>query len=179
MRFMATLVILMACVSCGVAPQPDSIRTVAAYEIPLPAKGERDELIRLLHRLAESDGLHVDAATDEELRQTAEAIPEAKMTVHAAVWRGAGDEHSEAVIMDQADHLGQVWIMFSKGEDPLLAKRFRDKAVKEIFARWPATLALPIMPTGAIPLRRDLVRTENGYEVAHSAAARYTVEGDH
>lgn len=100
------------------------------------------------------------------------------MTVHAAVWRGTSDGRSEAVIMDQADHLGQVWIMFLTGEDPLLAKRFRDKAVKEIFARWPATLSLPIMPAGAIPLHRDLVRTEHGYEVAHSAAARYTVKND-
>jgi len=40
--------------------------------------------------------------------------------------------------------------------------------MREIMQRWPCTLSLPIMPTGAIPLHGDLVRTSNGYMVAGS-----------
>jgi hypothetical protein len=163
----------MFCTACGTAPQPESAKTVAAFEVPLPTQPERDQFLSLLRQVAQTEGLHVDAASARELQQTARDVPLAKMTLHAAVWRGSNDGESEAVIMDQADHLGQVWIMFSKGRDPLLATKFRDKAVKAIFARWPKTLSLPIMPTGAIPLHDDLVKTAGGYKVAASAAARY------
>ena len=163
------------CVACGVAQQPESAKTVAAFEISLPTKDERDEFLAVLRREAEAEGLHVDAADEQRLIQTGRDIPAAKMTLHAAVWRGTDDNESEAVIMDQADHLGRVWIMFSKGEDPRLASQFREKAVRAIFARWPDTLILPIMPTGAIPLHGDLVRTPKGYKVTTSAAAKYEV----
>ncbi len=79
--------------------------------------------------------------------------------------------------MDAHDHLGQVWIMFSKGEDQALSSRFREDALREIKLRWPDTLSLPIMPTGAIPLARDLVRTPNGYIVNPTEAYRYQLRG--
>lgn len=163
------------CVACGNAPQPESAKTVAAFEVLLPTQDEREEFLALLRRTAEAEGLHLDAADTQQLIQTGKDIPAASMTLHAAIWRGTDDDESEAVIMDQADHLGQVWIMFSKGDDPRLASQFREKAVRAIFARWPHTLSLPIMPTGAIPLYRDLVRTPTGYKVAPSAAAKYEV----
>jgi len=78
--------------------------------------------------------------------------------------------------MDGHDHLGQAWITFSKGEDPKIATKFRDRVMREIVGRWPDTLSLPIMPTGAIPLYGDLIRTPKGYVVAPSAAFKYTVE---
>ena len=65
--------------------------------------------------------------------------------------------------MDYRDHLGEVWIAFFKGEDSALASRFRERAIHEIMLHWPGTLPLPIMPTGAIPLHRDLLRTPTGY----------------
>ena len=43
----------------------------------------------------------------------------------------------------------------------------------EIMLHWSGTLSLPIMPTGAIPLHRDLVRTPNGYIVNPSDAYKY------
>jgi hypothetical protein len=98
------------------------------------------------------------------------------MTIHATVWRGEKDDDSEAVIMDQHDHLGQVWIMFSQGEDPQLATRFRQRAMREIMARWPETLSLPIMPNGAIPLHADRVRTPEGYIVDPAAVSKYAEE---
>jgi hypothetical protein len=173
MRWIAVAALALNCAACGVAPQPESSETVAAFEIPLPTESERAEFLALVSEVAEAEGLHVDAATPDELRQTANAIPEAEMTIHAAVWRGTEDNDSEAAIMDQADHLGGVWIMFSKGEAPALARRFRDRAMNKITQRWPTTLSLPIMPNGAIPLSDDLVRTPTGYEVKPSAAAKY------
>ena len=86
---------------------------------------------------------------------------------------GGDDEDSEATIMDQQDHIGLVWIMLSKGENPSLATQFRQRVMNKIMGRWPNTQTLPIMPTGAIPLHRDLRRTPNGYRVEPSAAATY------
>jgi hypothetical protein len=164
---------LLGCAGCGVAPQPESAETVAAYEVPLLTRQERDGFLALVSREAKAEGLHLDAASPGELERTAQAMPEAAMTVHAAVWRGTEDDDSEAVIMDQRDHLGLVWIMFSRGENPALASRFRDRLMSKIIDRWPETQTLPITPTGAIPLHRDLRRTPEGYRVEPSAAETY------
>lgn len=77
--------------------------------------------------------------------------------------------------MDQHDHLGQVWITFSRGEDPALSSKFRERAMRVIELRRPDTLSLPIMPAGAIPLRADLVRTPAGYIVKPSESDKYQV----
>jgi hypothetical protein len=93
--------------------------------------------------------------------------------MNAAVWRGANDDEAVAFVMDQPDHLGQAWIMFLRGKAPQLATRFRESAMRQIMLRWPDTLSLPIMPTGAIPLHGDLIRTPNGYMVNPSEAHKY------
>jgi len=49
--------------------------------------------------------------------------------------------------------------------------------MREIMLHWPDTLALPIMPTGAIPLASDLVRTPTGYVVRPSAAHKCELAG--
>lgn len=172
---MRWFVAALACsiVSACVVEQPESARTVAAYEVPLPSEQDRTEFLSVVSEVARAEGLHLDSATQQELRRTAETIPTAEMTVHAAVWRGETDDESEAVIMDQHDHIGQVWIMFSLGEDPQLATRFRERVMREITARWPETLSLPIMPNGVIPLHADLVRTPDGYIVDPAAAPKY------
>ncbi len=54
-----------------------------------------------------------------------------------------------------------------------MAARFRERAMDEIMVHWPGTLALPIMPTGAIPLHQDLVLTPAGYIVKPSEAHKY------
>ena len=167
------LAIGLGCAGCGVAHQPESAKFVAAYEVPIPTKGERDQFLALVSREAKAEGLHLDASSAEELEQTAQAIPAARMTVHATVWRGAEDDQSEAGIMDQRDHLGLVWIMFSHGENPSLASRFRARVMNKILSRWPRTLSLPITPSGGVPLHEDLRRTVDGYRVEPNAAARY------
>jgi hypothetical protein len=47
----------------------------------------------------------------------------------------------------------------------------------DITLHCPDTPALPIMPTGAIPLASDLVRTPTGYVVKPSEAHKYEMAG--
>jgi len=176
MRWIVTFAICVVLTGCGAA-QPESARTVAAFEVPLPSEADRSQFLSVLRAAAEAEGMHVDAASSSELERMAKAIPGAKMTMNAAVWRGSNDQEVVASAMDQHDHLGQVWIMFSRGKDPTLASRFRESAMREITLRWPGTLPLPIMPTGAIPLHRDLVRTPDGYIVNPSEAHKYHLDG--
>ena len=164
---------LLACAACGVANQPVSNETVAAFEISLPNADAREEFLAILRNAALAEGAHVDAASDAELRDTGAAMPQAKMSVHAAVWRGSNDNECWATIMDQADHLGQVWITFSRGENEKLSTRFRVRAMHDIKARWPNTLSLPIIDHRTIPLHRDLVKTPQGYRLNPSAASSY------
>ena len=173
MRAMLFPFILLACPACGVAVEPASEETVAAFEVPLPKVEDRAAFLAILRDAAKAEGGHVDAASDDELRDSGVAIPLAKMSVRAAAWQGSDDNHSWAVIMDQADHLGQVWIMFSRGEDEKLASGFRVRAMRNIRTRWPGTLSLPIIDRWTIPLRSDLIRTPEGYRLNPSAASKY------
>jgi hypothetical protein len=161
--------LVLACTAC-VAPQPESIRIVAAFEVPLPTPAERAAFLTLLRRESEAHGFHVDAATAEELRSLSEVSP---MTMNAAVWRGKNDDEVVASAMDSRDHLGRIWITFNKGEDPPRSIKFREELMRKVVRRWPQTLSLPILPTGGIPLVSDLVRTPSGYTVNPSAKGRY------
>ncbi|WP_107952774.1 hypothetical protein [Sphingomonas faeni] len=174
MRMLALLTMFFAAAACGVATQPVSNETVAAFEVPLPQAKDRAEFLAILRDTARTEGAHVDAASDDDLRDTGTAMPQAKMSIHAAVWRGSDDKESWATIMDQADHLGQVWIMFARGEDEKLALRFQEKAMREVKARWPGTLSLSIVNRSTIPLHSDLVRTPDGYRIDPSAASKYS-----
>ena len=164
------LVILLACSACGVAPQPESARTVAALEVPISTPSDREELLALLRQEAKIEGFHVDAATAEELKRLSEVSP---LTINAAVWRGTNDDEPVASVMDGADHLGLAWLTFSKSEEPERTARFRANVMRRITLRWPKTHGLPIMPTGAIPLHDDLLLTSDGYRVKRAAASKY------
>lgn len=98
------------------------------------------------------------------------------ITFSASVWRGENDEESIASAMDFQDRIGRVWIAFSLGHDPDRSKRFRERLLPRIRSVWPDTASLPIMPSGAIPLTRDLVRTPSGYVLNPSAAERFSGE---
>ena len=175
---MYRLVLATTCaviVGCGVASQPESIKTVAAFEVPLQSKADREEFLSVLRAAAEVEGMHVDAESDTDLGNDATVSPNFKMTMKAAVWRGSNDEEAVASAMDQFDHQGQVWLMFSRGKDPAMATRFRVRAMHGIMLHWPGTLSLPIMPTGAIPLHRDLVRTPTGYILNPAEAHKYNL----
>src|SRR5216683_4325243 len=103
MRWIVTLAICVVVTGCGAA-QPESARTVAAFEVPLPSEADRSQFLLVLRAAAEAEGMHVDAASSQELKQQAEAIPALEMTVHAAVWRGPNDDELVASAMDQQDH---------------------------------------------------------------------------
>lgn len=169
-RLLLSLALLL-CLGC-VAEQPESARTVAAFEVPLPTATEKREFRGVLKEVAEARGYHVDVASEEELRQMSEISP---ITFNASVWRG-NDEESMASAMDFHNRLGRVWISFPQGEDPERSTEFREALIAKIQERWPDTASLPIMPNGSIPLTDDLIRTPSGYEVKPSEASKYAVQ---
>jgi hypothetical protein len=164
--------------ACGAAPQPESAKTVAAFEVPLPSQADRDQFLAVLRNAAANEGMHVDAVSTEDLKQQAKVSAAFEMTMNATVWKDANDDEPIASAMDQPGHLGQVWIFFSKGEDVMLNSRLREAVMREIMRNWPETLSLPIMPTGAIPLHRDLIRTPEGYVVNPAEAHRYELHNE-
>lgn len=166
--------ILLGVAGC-VAPQPESLDTVAAFEIPVPTASDRTELLTLIRQEAEADGLQLYAASDEQLRDVSEAIPDARRTVDATVWRGSENALPEVTITDGADHPGRAWITFAKGEDTAQAAQFRERLMRRILLRWPETIALPVMPGGTIPHARHLIRTPSGYKLDPAYAGHYGV----
>jgi hypothetical protein len=175
MRWIVTLAIFIVITGCFKA-QPESAKTVAAFEVPLPSEADRRQFLLVLRAAAEAEGMHVDNDSSNELRQLAELNPALAMTVHAAVWRSSNHDVAVASAMDQQDHLGNVWLLFSRGEDPALTSRFQQRVMREIMVQWPSTLSLPIMPTGVVPLYRDLIRTTNGYLVNPAEAQKYRLK---
>jgi hypothetical protein len=175
MRWIVTLAICTPLVGCGPTAQPESAKTVAAFEVLLSSEADRDQFLAVLRAAAAPEGMHVDTESSEDLKAEAKVSPNFEMTMKTAVWRGANDDEAVASAMDQFDHLGRVWLMFFRGKDQALTSRFRENAMREIMLRWPDTLLLPIMPTGAIPLAQDLVRAPNGYIVNPSEAHKYGV----
>ncbi len=161
------------CAACGAAEQPEWAETVVAYEVPLPTDADKGRFLDLLRKEAEAHGYHVDASTPQELEVRSEISP---MTFSAAVWRGKDDEESMASAMDFQDRIGRVWIAFPRGQDSRRSTRFRQSLVPKIKSVWPDTASLPIMPSGAIPLTADLIRTPSGYVVNPAAAAKYNDE---
>lgn len=167
--FRSSILLLCLLAACGPVAQPESNRTVAAYEVPLPTAEDKKRFLGLLAEVGQGEGFHVDAASPSELEATSEVSP---ITFNATVWRGE-DEEVMASAMDFQDRIGRVWISFPIGENPVRSNRFRNALVPKIKDGWPTTASLPIMPTGAIPLTEDLVRTPSGYQVKASAASKY------
>lgn len=164
------LAFLLMCAACGPTEQPKSAKTVAAYEVPLPTAPDKQRFLALLEEKAQAFSFHVDAATAGDLKAASEVSPQ---TFNATVWRGKDDDEPIASAMDFQDRLGRVWISFSLGADPVRSRRFREALMPAIQVGWPGTAPLPIMPSGAIPLTRDLVRTAKGYIVNPSSAGKY------
>lgn len=163
-----TIWMTLLCAACS-APQPASLETAAAYEINLPTVTDKVRFLKLLQKVAEEDGYHVDAASASELAAMSDVSP---ITLSAAVWRG-DDEESMASAMDFRDRIGRVWLSFPKGENPDRSTHFREKLIKQVRETWPDATPLPVMPNGGLPLTGDLVRTSAGYEVIESERSKY------
>jgi hypothetical protein len=153
-------------------PQPESARTVAAFEVPLTSAVDRADFLNILTAEAAAEGLDINVETAEEMDRWAEMSPELRKSIHAIVYRGGDLGQTEARVSDQF-HFGHVWISFAQGRDPALARRFRDRLMSRTVERWPETLSMPVAQTGSLPNRRDLVRGDQGYEIDPARMAGY------
>lgn len=174
MRRIVFLAVCVAVAGCAIdRRQPDADRMVAAFEVELPSQADRGQFLSVLRAAAEAEGMHLDTDSKQELEGETQATAHAEITMHAAVWRGPKDDDAIALVTNEGNHLSPVWIMFFRGKDATQARRFRQRAMRVIRLQWPNILSLPIMPSGAIPLPRDLVRTPSGYIVKPSEASKY------
>lgn len=169
--------LVLALIACTIR-QPESNKTVAAIEVPLFSAEDRTEFLAMLDSVASEQDLHIDSATEDEMAFVGKGISAAPKWMNATVWRGSDDGDAEVSMMDANSHPGRVWMMFSKGGQPELTKKFRDQAMRHIFRRWPKTKHIPIMPNGALPLRDDLIETRDGYKVNPAVESTYAVEND-
>lgn len=168
--------IVAASIGCAPADQ-DSVRTVAAVEVLLQTGADRTDLVAILRRHAAADGeLHVDDVSDKwrEFQQEADTPAATRMSIYVGVWRGANDDAIEASVTDMG-HIGRAWVMFLKGRLPDRTAKFRRGVLADIERRWPNAKALPVLPTGGLPLRDDLRMTPTGYKIDSAAAATYGI----
>ena len=168
------IVVTILLVGCSPVDQ-ESIRTVAAIEVPLRGEADRADLLSLLQHHAERSGLHVDDGSEQwrQFEQEANLIaPQDRLTFNVGVWRGDNDEENEA-LADDRFHPGRVWVTFPRGSQPDRSSRFREPLIADIKRRWPEAKPVPILPWGGLPHARDLVLTQDGYRIARSAAANY------
>lgn len=169
-----TISLPVGCVrACQPVPQPESLRTVAAFEVPLTTSVDRTDFLTILTAEAAAEGLQVRVETAQEMERWADMSPQLRKSIDATVYRGGDLRQGEAHVSDQF-HFGQVWISFTQGEDPALARRFRDQLMSRTIERWPKTLSVPVSPTGSLPHRKDLVHGSQGYEINPARMAGYT-----
>jgi len=60
MRWIVCIAICLATVDCSVSTQSKSVRTVAAFEVPLPSEADRGQFLAILRIAAAAQGMHVD-----------------------------------------------------------------------------------------------------------------------
>lgn len=173
---MLCLGLLTGCIrACQPVPQPESARTVAAFEVPLHTEADRADFLAILSREAAAEGLDVNIEGERDLEVWSEMSPDLRQTIGVSIWRGDVVRGNEVHVSDRY-HNGQAWISFSRGEDPSLARRFRERLMSRISDRWPDTLSIPIPATGGLPLKQDLVRVDQGYEIDPARLAGYTCD---
>lgn len=158
--------------ACQPVPQPENARTVAAFEAPLNTAVDRADFLTILSAEAAVEGLDLHVETAEEMERWTGMAPELRKSIDVTVYRGGDIRQSEARVSDQF-HFGHVWIVFEQGEDPPLARRFRERLMSRIVERWPQTLSVPVAQTSSLPNREDLIRGDNGYEINPSRIAGY------
>lgn len=70
-------------------------------------------------------------------------------------------------------HKGRVWLTFPRGQGPRRSLRLRQRFIAANRSRFPASRAIPILPSGALPLAAELRDVQGGYKITRSAAQRY------
>jgi hypothetical protein len=169
------LAIVAAFAACA-PPDQESVRTVAAVEVPLRTAADRNELVAILRRHATAgDGLHVDDVTAEWIDFEAQmntVAPSERGSIFVGVWLGANNDELVADVGDSG-HRGRVWITFVKGQHPDIAAKFRATVITEVARTWPDAQPLPVLPSGGLALPADLRMTPAGYKIDAAAAAKY------
>jgi hypothetical protein len=163
----ASLVFCVLLGACGVAEQPEWAETVAAYGIETATKRDRDDIVEILRRVAESQGHHVDSATAQELANVY------RLTIHACAWKGTDDDETLACVTDFEERPGLVYLTFDKGSEPSLNTVYREAVVAELSNRFGALPRIPQMPNGTLPLARDLVLDSKDYSVSNDSLRKY------
>jgi hypothetical protein len=161
-------------------PQPTSLKTVAALEVPLRTSEDHADLLAMLQRVARQQGLHVDDGTMQWIRFRRSASSNEPdfandiltKTIYAAVYRGSDDSDME-IFVDDGGRLGRAWLTFIRGERPDLAAGTRAQLIAEIKRRWPDARSIPVMPSGALSLATDLTWTGASYVVKPDRLASY------
>lgn len=95
--------------------QPESARTVAAFDIPMPAVSDRRAFLAVLRREAGAAGCRVDAVSEEDLRALSHVTP---LTMNASISCGENGALHMATAMNHPAEPGRIWITFARGEDP-------------------------------------------------------------
>ncbi|RYG38291.1 MAG: hypothetical protein EON93_02335 [Burkholderiales bacterium] len=148
------------------------VRPAAAFKIVLTSEADRTVLLSVIEGVSREEGLRLEVSDSERLKQNAAFNGLLEQSVHASVTRQASDR-LEAVLFDERDYLGRVWITFLPSDDPVSAKIFRERLVQKVRLSGLETLELPIMPNGSLPQPADLNRTPDGYAVSSEAESKY------
>lgn len=177
--------LLLACLglsSCVPTPaDQEALQYVAAIEIPVDGREDQSVLATLLTSLASSHhGLHVDNYIDRSSEHSndkgALGLDERLIPI-ITIWRGDGDDQLVGSVSDLSNR-GRLWATFNRGPKPEMEGPFRKAAIEMIMKRWPEANALPILPSGGLPLPRDLVMTDQGYRIVRSRADAYNLPAD-
>jgi hypothetical protein len=158
MRNVGTLALLAFACGCSRASN-DTIKTVAAIEVPLRTTTDHNDLVALMRRLAAANGMHVDDDSEKwgafQRSLPADEPVDTRATIYVGVWRGSRDDDFEVSVSDMM-HLGRAWVTFLQdGRNDLPADK-REQALAEIRRRWPDARSVPVLPSGGQPLVEDL-----------------------
>ncbi len=148
MAAIGNLVLTGFLLACSQAEQPERLRFVDVIEVELRTPVDRTDLLAILRRYAETEGLHLDDVSHE-------AGSPLGRTIYLGLWRGASDDNLE-ISVDDAGHPGRAWVIFSRGEQPVLATRLRERLTRELIARWPNARRIPVLPSGGLPEAPDV-----------------------
>lgn len=141
------ILMLLTCIGCGTS-DPEAGKTVAVLQIPMPSPSERSALVATARGEATAGGMKLFSYTYQQLRQMDAGGPGSAGSVSAAIWL---DDEPVVSISDRV-RIGHVEIVFWKGKDPARAEHFRKRLTAVVQKRWPATLTLPLSPSGE-PIR--------------------------
>ncbi len=173
MNRMRCIAFLLLMTACGPVDQ-ERVRTLAALEVVPRDDADRRLLVEIFRRHALAAGFHVDDVSKkwQEFERTSSLPASFRSSFNVGVWQGTEDEENQ-MLADDRGHIGRIWITFPKGTGVGRATRFREALIADIDRHWPARHAIPILPTGGLPLAKDLILVGETYRIRPEARQRY------